>query len=50
MYNVIMYTVLYTVRYSAMYTASILGQDEGYTFKYSLSPEGVPEAEARGNS
>ena len=29
---------------------SVLGREEGYTFKYTLSPEGVPEGEARGNS
>ena len=29
---------------------SVLGRDEGYTVKYNPLPEGVPEAEARGNS
>ena len=29
---------------------SVLGQEEGYTVKYTPSPEGVPESKARGNS
>ena len=29
---------------------SVLGQEEGYTVKYTPPPEGVPEGEARGNS
>ena len=29
---------------------SVLGREEGYTFKYTLPPEGVPEGESRGNS
>ena len=33
-----------------IYTVSVLGQDEGYTVKYTPPPEGVPEGEARGNS
>ena len=32
------------------YTVSVLGREEGYTFKYTPSSEGVPEGEARGNS
>ena len=32
------------------YTVSVLGREEGYTVKYTPSPEGVPEGEARGNS
>ena len=38
------------VDYMAVCTASVLGQEEGYTVKYTPSPEGVPEGEARGNS
>ena len=30
------------------YTVSVLGRDEGYTVKYTPSPEGVPEGEAEG--
>ena len=29
---------------------SVLGQEEGYTVKYTPPLEGVPEGEARGNS
>ena len=31
-------------------TVSVLGREEGYTVKYTPSPEGFPEGEARGNS
>ena len=31
-------------------SVSVLGREEGYTVKYTPSPEGVPEGEARGNS
>ena len=31
-------------------TVSVLGQEEGYTIKYTPLPEGAPEGEARGNS
>ena len=31
-------------------TVSVLGQEEGYTVKYTPSPEGVPEGQAQGNS
>ena len=31
-------------------TISVLGQEEGYTVKYTPLPEGVPEGKARGNS
>ena len=41
-------SILYLV--STVHTVSILGQEEGYTVKYTPSPEGVPEGEARGNS
>ena len=27
----------------------VLGQEEGYMVKYTLSPEGVPEGKAQGN-
>ena len=33
-----------------VYTVSVLGREEGCTDKYTPSPEGVPEGEARGNS
>ena len=33
-----------------MCSVSVLGRDEGYTVKYTLSPEGVPEGEAQGYS
>ena len=33
-----------------LYTVSVLGQEEGYTDKYTPSPDGVPEGEARRNS
>ena len=29
---------------------SVLGQEEGYTVKYTPPPEGGPEGKARGNS
>ena len=29
---------------------SVLEREEGYTFKYTLPPQEVPEGEARGNS
>ena len=29
---------------------SVLGQEELYTVKYTLLPDGVPKGEARGNS
>ena len=32
------------------YIVSVLGQEEGYTVKYTPPPEGVPDGEARGNS
>ena len=31
-------------------TVSILGQDKGYTVKYTPLPDGVPEGGAQGNS
>ena len=31
-------------------TVSVLGREEGYTVKYTPSPEVVPEGKARGNS
>ena len=31
-------------------TVSVLGREEGYTVKYTPSPERVPEGKARGNS
>ena len=31
-------------------TVSVLGREEGYTVKYTPSPEGVPVDEGRGNS
>ena len=40
---------LYSVNYT-VYTVSVLGQDEGYTVKYSPPSEGVPEGKARGIS
>ena len=30
-------------------TVSVLGQEEGYTVKYTPSPEGAPKGEAQGN-
>ena len=33
-----------------MKTVSVLGRDEGYTGKYTFSPEGVPEGKAQRNS
>ena len=37
--------------YSVLFTLySVLGQDEGYTVKYSPPSEGVPEGKARGIS
>ena len=38
------------LRLNLEYTVSVLGREEGYTVKYTPSPEGVPEGEARGNS
>ena len=32
------------------YTVSVLGQEEGYTVKYTPLREGVPEGKAQGNS
>ena len=32
------------------YIVSVLGQEEGYTVKYTPLPEVVPEGEAQGNS
>ena len=32
------------------HNVSVLGQEEGYTVKYTSRPEGVPEGESRGNS
>ena len=29
---------------------SVLGREEGYTVKYTPTPEGVPEGKAEGNS
>ena len=34
----------------AINTVSILGRDEGYTVKYTSSPEVIPEGKAQGNS
>ena len=31
-------------------TVSVLGQDKGYTVKYTPSPKGVPEGEGGWNS
>ena len=28
----------------------VLGREEGYTVKYTPSPDGIPEGEAQGNS
>ena len=35
-------------KHSDTFIVSVLGQDEGYTFKYNPLSEGVPEGEARG--
>ena len=35
-------TVLYPYHDKRGYTVCLLGQDEGYTVKYSAPPEGVP--------
>ena len=32
------------------FTVSVLGQEEGYTVKYTTSPEQVPNGKAQGNS
>ena len=32
------------------YIVSVLGQEKGYTVKYTPPHEGVPEGKARGNS
>ena len=42
-YTALHYTIL-------LCTVSVLGREGGYTVKYTPSPEGVPEGEARGNS
>ena len=39
-----------TIQYQRYCIRIRTGRDEGYTVKYSPSPEGVPEGEARGNS
>ena len=43
-------TALNSVLHLLNYTVSVLGREEGYTFKYTPLPEGVPEGEARENS
>ena len=35
---------------ASMDIVSVLGQEEGYTVKYTLTSEGVSEGKARGNS
>ena len=32
------------------HNVSVLRQEEGYTVKYTPTPEGVPEGEAQGNA
>ena len=51
--NHIMYKILTTFLPKSgarQFTVSVLGQDEGYTVKYTPLPEVVPEGETRGNS
>jgi hypothetical protein len=47
--------VVYFITQSPIYTifcdiASVLGREEGYTVKYTHSPEGVPDGKAQGKS
>ena len=37
--------VFYCISDGLQYIVSVLGRDEGYTVKYSPSPEGTPEGE-----
>ena len=37
-------------RQTTVNTVSVLGREEGYTFKYTPLPEVVPKGKARGNS
>ena len=48
--TVLHYTAVYGTTLPYHSTVSVLGQDEGYTVKYSHTSEGVPEGEAQGNS
>ena len=49
-YCILLYYTILCIPSILHYTVSVLGRDEGYTVKYTPSPEGVSEGEAQGNS
>ena len=50
MYIILLYAQEQPYFTQRRYIVSVLGREEGYTVKYTPSPEGVPEGEAQGNS
>ena len=41
---------MHTILFSYNIIVSVIGQEEGYTVKYTPPPEGSPEGKAQGNS